>query len=200
MSNGSQPRLYRYILTSDDGMAPCVDGGRITLATCKPVVRRVGRPGDWVMGFFGKSSEPGTLAWAARIDEALHHFDYQRAHPSRADAAYAEGPDGGPVFVRPDYHPARRDRAKDLSGPALIFDPDNSWYFGENAPVVPASLIHLAPSGQGHRVNVRRPGDYEDLLGWLAGLGSPGIHGRPRDRGGCAPCAGSRRRSAREGC
>lgn len=199
MSKGDQPRLYRYILTSDDGMAPCVDGGRITLATCKPVVRRVARPGDWVLGFFGRRSGPGTLAWAARIGETLDHFDYQRSHSSRADAVYAEGPDGRPVFLRPDYHSARMDWTKDLSAPALIFDPDHSWYLGEKARLVPSSLIHLAPNGQGHRVNFRRPGDYEDLLSWLTTLGAPGIHGRPRDQGGCTPCGGPRRRAC-DGC
>jgi hypothetical protein len=195
-----EPRLYRYILTSDDGMAPCIDEGLISLATCKPIVRRVARPGDWVLGFFGGGCEPGTLAWAARVERPLHHFDYQAAHPSRSDSVYAEGRDGRPVFLRPEYHPERSEKARDLSGPVLVFDPAAGWYFGAAAPVMPARLRHLAPSGQGHRVNFRRPGDRRDLLDWLAAFGPPGIYGRPRDLGGrdlggCAPCSAPRPRS-----
>ncbi|HYJ82411.1 MAG TPA: hypothetical protein VEW26_06150, partial [Allosphingosinicella sp.] len=98
MGNG-EPRLYRYIMTSDDGIAPCIDGGLITLATCKPVVRRVARPGDWVMGFFGKGYAPGTLAWAARIAGKREPFDYERAYRPRADAVYREGHSQRALFL-----------------------------------------------------------------------------------------------------
>lgn len=196
----AKPRLYRYIMTSDDGIAPCIDGGLVTLATCKPVVRRVARPGDWVMGFFGKGSAPGTLVWAARIAEKREPLDYERAYRSRADAVYREGPDGQPVPLRPDYHARQEDRDKDLSAPALIFERAHSWYLGEDARLLPESLVHLAAKGRSHRVNFRRPGDDRDLKEWLAGLGPPGIYGRPRDDEGCAPCARPARRRRREGC
>ena len=38
-------RFYRYVLVSDDGVAPCVDNNLLTLATCKPLIRRTARVG-----------------------------------------------------------------------------------------------------------------------------------------------------------
>ena len=50
-------RIYRYILTHNTGMAPCPENGMITLGTCKPVIRRVARAGDWVLGFPRETQE-----------------------------------------------------------------------------------------------------------------------------------------------
>jgi len=44
-------RFYRYILRADVGMAPCVDNGRVTLATCMPQIRATAVIGDWIAGF-----------------------------------------------------------------------------------------------------------------------------------------------------
>lgn len=51
-------RIYRYVLTSDTGMAPSIDQGVVSLATCKPVIRRCAGPGDWVV------ENTGSTAWA----------------------------------------------------------------------------------------------------------------------------------------
>lgn len=88
-------RIYRYIQTHDSGMAPCPDGGQITLATCKPVIRRVARPGDWVIGFRPGSLERGLVLWAGRVESKLSHGEYQRRHTKRSDAVYREGEAGG---------------------------------------------------------------------------------------------------------
>lgn len=40
-----------YKLTHDTGFAPNPFHGNLTLATCKPTIRRCRRKGDWVMGF-----------------------------------------------------------------------------------------------------------------------------------------------------
>jgi hypothetical protein len=65
-------RILRYILETDNGMAPCIDGGLVTLATCKPIIRRSARPGDWVLGFYPSPFERGMLAWAGRVDDRWH--------------------------------------------------------------------------------------------------------------------------------
>lgn len=47
-------RLFTYLMTHDSGFAPNPFHGTLTLATCKPGIRRTkGRPGneDWVAGF-----------------------------------------------------------------------------------------------------------------------------------------------------
>jgi hypothetical protein len=189
-------RIYRYVLTSDDGVAPCVDDDLLTLATCKPVIRRVARVGDWVVGFRGKAPA-GVVIWAGRIACKFSVGDYEARHRGRADAVYRLQPDGSYLKLRPDYHARREDVLKDLSGPALVFDPASTWYFGSDAQLSPDTLMHLAASGQGHRVNFRRPGDEDVLLGWLNELGPPGIHGLPQAEAHCGGCGSS---SGRKGC
>lgn len=181
-------RIYRYVHVSDDGAAPCIDGGQITLATCKPRVRGSARPGDWVLGFFPRPAPPGLVGWAARVERKVPAEDYESAYRGRRDAVYRFAPDGSFTRLRGGYHDHPDDVRKDLSAPALVFDPAESWYFGDRPRLLPEDLMHLAASGQGHRVNGRRPGDEAALRAWLAGAGPPGIHGRPRHGDSCGPC------------
>jgi hypothetical protein len=44
-------RLFSYKLTHDGGFAPNPFWGILTLATCKPQIRRCKRLGDWIAGF-----------------------------------------------------------------------------------------------------------------------------------------------------
>jgi len=47
-------RLFTYKLTHDTGFAPCPFGGLLTLATCKPGIRKTKKVGDWIAGFTSK--------------------------------------------------------------------------------------------------------------------------------------------------
>jgi hypothetical protein len=44
-------RLFSYKLTDDCGFAPNPFWGILTLATCKPQIRRYKKEGDWIAGF-----------------------------------------------------------------------------------------------------------------------------------------------------
>jgi len=44
-------RLFAYKLTNDSGFAPNPFWGRLTLATCKPLIRLHKHEGDWIAGF-----------------------------------------------------------------------------------------------------------------------------------------------------
>jgi hypothetical protein len=173
-------RIYRYILQTDTGMAPCIDGGRLTLATCKPRIRSSAKPGDWVLGFYPRPFERGLLAWAGRIARKAEIGDYEREFRGRPDAVYRQKADGSFKRLRLDYHPGANEIGKDLSAPALIFDERAAWYFGDEPGSLPDHLLHLAAGGQGHRVNGVRDGDPAMLLAWLADTYPPGIIGKPR--------------------
>jgi hypothetical protein len=192
-------KLYRYVHVADDGIAPAVDAGLITLATCKPVIRRCASPGDWVMGFYPAPAEPGILSWAARIERKMDHGSYEAAFHGRSDAVYRLSPRGHLIRLRPDYHADPKDWGKDIGAPVLIFEPDRSWYFGDQPLALPSDLIHLAARGEGHRVNGRRAGDEALLASWLRQQCRPGVHGRPRHRADALPCGGCRR-SPQMGC
>jgi hypothetical protein len=100
--------------------------------------------------------------------------------------------DGKFKGLRPEYHPDPYDKCKDLSGPALIFQKDATWYFGDQPQNLPTKLSHLAAAGIGHRVNGASEIDIAAFEKWLRSNWPPGFHGRPRDPGkkGCQrrPC------------
>ncbi|MDQ3482212.1 MAG: hypothetical protein M3448_02215 [Pseudomonadota bacterium] len=193
--------IYRYIITADTGMAPAVADGLISLATCKPVVRRSTRVGDWVVACRASPAPPGLVAWAGRVRQKLEIADYEREFRGRPDAVYRLGADGDYVRLRPDYHNTPEQVATDLSGPALVFDPEASWYFGSSPKLLPDDLLHLAPRGQGHRVNGAGPDDEQALLVWLRNISPPGVQGSPPDApdGECGGCIATKPR-APPGC
>ena len=173
-------RVYRYVHVSDDGRAPCSDNGLLSLATCKPAIRRTAQPGDWVMGFYPAPAPAGVLGWAARVSKVLDHGDYEQAFRGRADAVYRRDASGHMKRLRVDYHPTEEEMARDLSGPVLLFDKRSSWYFGDSPVSLPSHFQHLAARGQGHRVNGVLLSDPDCLEAWLREIGKPGLHGRPR--------------------
>ncbi len=44
-------RFYRYVLAHDNGTAPCPQNGLLTLATCKPAIRKTASAGDLIAAF-----------------------------------------------------------------------------------------------------------------------------------------------------
>ena len=48
-------KVYVYKLTVDNGGAPCVVSGRLSLAICKPIIRKVALEGSWIFGFAADS-------------------------------------------------------------------------------------------------------------------------------------------------
>ena len=47
--------IYFYKLTADNGGAPCVRYGLLSLAICKPMIRKTAKEGDLVFGFAANS-------------------------------------------------------------------------------------------------------------------------------------------------
>ena len=192
-------RIFRYIHVHDAGMAPCYDDGMITLATCKPEIRKSAVPGDWVIGFMPRPHDRGLATWAGKIASSLPHGEYQRQHRARCDAVYRERPDGTTERLRPEYHPTVEEMDRDLSGPVLVFDPEVSIRLGAQPELVPQELLHLAAAGRGHRVNDALPADEAKLEGWVRHLISTARRNiadpPPRIRK-CRPCgAGAKKRS-----
>lgn len=186
---GMTPQFFRYILASDVGMAPCGDDGLLALATCKPVVRRVARPGDWVAGFLPRPHDRGLLAYAGRVQKVLAVGKYENLFRGRSDAIYRERRDRSFQRLKPEYHDGPGDFARDLSADVLVFDMEATWYFGDRPQVLPKALIHLAAAGRGHRVNGATYADITALERWLRRHWLPGIAARAKGRpGSIAQC------------
>lgn len=168
----SQPRgrAYFYKMTCDNGGAPCVADGLLSLAICKPALRKTAKPGDLVVGFTAQSLNPHhLLVYLARVTEKLPSGRYYQ------DAQYRNRPDCVYEFVDVPghgrqlryragklYHSAN-DLAHDCGRPpayerALVLLSDDFRYFGCTAsdeykrrfPIIADAVGKL---GRGHRVN-----------------------------------------------
>jgi hypothetical protein len=181
MSTNAEPRIYRYILTTDDGAAPNPFGGFCTLAICKPGIRRTARHGDWVLGFQSRAHD--RLIYAMEVQECLTFARYwkdprfKRRRPSDrsipTDNIYKPSGrmtiDGAPelVWVPNNVHEKDHQR-RDLSGKSVLIA-ERFWYFGSYAAPLPARLAHLQPHSRGHVVQKnRRPDDVNILRNWLS--------------------------------
>jgi hypothetical protein len=78
-------RIYFYKLTADDDGAPCVTGDLLSLAICKPMIRRTAREGNLIFGFAANSLRPDNrLIYVARVTKKLCDGEYYK------DARYAQ--------------------------------------------------------------------------------------------------------------
>lgn len=196
------PRIYRYIIRHDDGYAPCTDNGFLTLATCKPSIRSAANIGDWVAGYMPKGLGEGLLVWFGRIEKTMSPIDYGRVYRGRKDAQYRLGKSGNIERAKLWYHPDADQQQKDLRSKVLIFDPEATWYFGGEPIEPPSSLDFLKPEGQGHRVNLRRPNNLDDMLAWLKSERAPSSFSQPRSAidEGCGVGCGPRRKTLQKQC
>ena len=77
---------YVYKITNDDGGAPCVHDGILSLAICKPRIRVPAGTFDWVFGFGGVHLGE-KLIYIAQVTSKARHGSYYR------DDEYAGRPD-----------------------------------------------------------------------------------------------------------
>lgn len=163
-------RIYLYKLTTDDGGAPCVQDGLLTLAICKPMIRTSARVGDLIFGFAANRVNPGNrptdnhLIYVARVEERLAGHDYYGAgqFADRTDCVYELVGDGF-VWRAGARHHGPEDLVHDLGQRpvyrrAVILASRDFRYFGAegssdyktNFPAVREAVERM---GRGHRVH-----------------------------------------------
>lgn len=84
-------RLYVYKVRYDDGTAPHVRDGLLSLALCKAAIRATAQVGDVLLGFAAKSMcSDQRLVYAANISARIEHGEYFRGgrYAGRADRVY----------------------------------------------------------------------------------------------------------------
>ena len=197
-------KIYFYKMTTDSGGAPCVGEGKLSLAICKPSIRRTAREGDIVLGFGGRDLGE-KLIYVARVATVVrdgHYYDGGSQYEGRLDCIYRwQGNEL--VFRRGARVHSQEDREHDV-GPggdhkrkANVLVADEFVYFGNAGtdayktryPRIGQSIEALT---QGHRIN-HPPGLYGDLLALcqdcIEKYGTQKILGRPHHSlQGCPPC------------
>ena len=152
----------------DSGGAPCVKDDLLSLAICKPQIRRTARRGDRVYGFGGNNDfPPNRMIFMARITDRLAAGRYYELseYADRPDAIYTRDV-AGDLVLRDDaiFHVGVTDhvRRKDIGespewANANVLVSDEFRYFGHLAdnewrrkyPMLAAAVKNL---GQGHLV------------------------------------------------
>ena len=167
-------RTYLYKLTSDRGGAPCAleaPEPYLTLAICKPAIRRTAQPGDRILGITSHSlaNREGyplnSVIYAAIVKAGVEARDYFQPgeFAARPDCIYEFHQQNGRAAHkgRSNLHAAEKHMLKDLgtypfyrNGRVLLCD--DFRYFGAGAIKIPARLhlLNVAAEtlGQGHRV------------------------------------------------
>jgi hypothetical protein len=170
-------RLYVYKCVVDDGGAPCVERGLLSLCICKPAIRSTARVGDLIFAFGGNGESPvNRLVYIAEVTQKLTDGEYfQLAEFSgRADCIYNRSRDGRfRVRASARFHADHTYLERDLgSGPhyrrANSLLSDNFRYFGRKGTdewkAEASFLARLIDSlQQGHRVR-HTPALRDELL------------------------------------
>jgi hypothetical protein len=202
-------RLFTYIIRHDTGSSPNPFRGICTLAICKPKIRRVAKPGDWVAGVGSATVKgrdfSGRLIYAMKVEESISLADYDR----RAEQEWPhripkhDGPDlserlgdciygfpnDGEVVQRKGVH-GKENISRDLSGKNVLIS-RNFYYFGREAFLIPHDLREICPKTQGHRSSANNPYAYR-FEKWITNSGYEvgNIHGWPELMAtpGCPAC------------
>ena len=76
---------YMYVVDRDFGFAPNPFHGVCTLATCKPIIRRVAKEADWVIGMGGtRLKATGRCIFAMKVSRSITFNEYW-TNPSYRD-------------------------------------------------------------------------------------------------------------------
>ncbi len=186
-------KLISYVVRIDHGLAPNPFWGYCTLAVCTP--NHVGihaYKGDWVMGT-SPNSRGNKLVYAMQISETLR-FDKYFADPRFekkkpnvrgswrervGDNMYYRNEEGQWVRHRTLHHLEPEFFVRDLKHP-VVFISEYFFYFGSNAPAIPAEFQELIWRRQGCKSN-HDPQVVRGFLSWLKANFGPGVLGHPTD-------------------
>jgi hypothetical protein len=194
---------YVYKITNDDGGAPCVHDGILSLAICKPRIRVPAGTFDWVFGFGGVDLDE-KLIYIAEVSKKARHGSYYRddEYAGRPDRIYAWR--GSFLLCIPNrFHPDGKWAQWDIGKypnyeRAEVLLSTNFRYFGRNGtadykgkyPAI-ATLIEALRRGERihHSPALRRELRELREATWAEypDRGVLGEHHRPEECGECPP-------------
>jgi hypothetical protein len=111
----SKPDIYVYKIVVDSGGAPCVSSNLLSLALCKPKIRKTAGKNSFVFGFGGKGYKE-RLIYIARVIAKLEGDTYyrRRKYARRPDCIYREKDDRPVRKTSAKYHVNSDHRKKDV--------------------------------------------------------------------------------------
>lgn len=184
-------RVFSYVVVHDTGFAPNPFHGLLTLACCKPQIRKTAKVGDIIVGLSSRSER---LVYAVQVAEVVGFEEYwadphyvsrrpvsgaARIVDRTGDNIYEPVPGG--FRQLPSFH-SRSDgsedperRRVDLAGDHVLVG-ETYTYWGGQGPALPEELSFLAV-GRGHRCNFSAE-QVETVARWFTTLPG-GVLGAP---------------------
>ena len=151
-------RLFCYTLTNDSGFAPNTSSGRLTLATCKPKIRKAAQIGDWIMGMHSVRDGDESICFLSRVSETLtfdqyfndKRFSGKHLHSDpNGDAIYYFDGESFVQIINPHHSPQHYSR--DISVDRVLIC-SLFWYFGKEGFSSKLTSKTLSWKIRGHRV------------------------------------------------
>ena len=183
-------KVFSYVVATDKGVAPNVDGGVCTVCLCKPRIRVAAQVGDWIIGLW-PAPDRFRVTYVMRVGRKVtmrHYYEcgeFDQKKPDQSptpDNIYEFHPLLGPRRREDTWvHEGPEHAKRDLGGQyALIAD--RFWYFGGIPRELPQPFrtLDLPNPRRNHRVTYLNNAELNDLIEWLDGHGQ-GVIGRPRD-------------------
>lgn len=146
-------KMWSYRIVHDKQFAPNPFKGVLTLATCKPLIRRSNesKPGVWIAGFAAYSVKDGVqpkkgrelLIYLAKISEVMTMQDYWTKYPQKRaqkcgeefEEYYGDNIYDENLHLINDNHHKDWDFRRDMSGKNVLIC-DEFYYFAPNSRLV----------------------------------------------------------------
>jgi hypothetical protein len=194
--------LYSYVVARDYGFAPNPFYNVCTLATCKPLIRRHAKIGDWVIGTGSKTKRlQDRLVFAMQVAEILTYDQYwtdSRFFSKRpnlqgsvkqamGDNIYHRDAKTGKWLQENSHHsysdgrPNSRNIANDTQTDRMLIGFDFA-YWGRSGPLIPNRF--RAPdfnvcAHRGHKCRFLNDAAVDAFIQWIRTIGDRGYVGIP---------------------
>lgn len=184
-------RVFSYVVVHDTGFSPNPFHGLLTLACCKPQIRRTANVGDIIVGLSSRSER---VVYATQVADVIGFEEYwadpqyQERRPvmTSPQIVHRTGdniyePVAGGFRQLPSFHSNSdgsedsHTKSTDLGGNHVLVC-DRFTYWGRSGPALPDELQFLAV-GRGHRSNFAS-NQVDAVARWFAGLPG-GVLGPP---------------------
>jgi len=159
-------RLFSYKMTHDTGFAPNPFHDILTLANCKPQIRKSKRINDWIAGFTssqlsGDSIGYERLVYLMKVTEKVDYSEYWNNPRFKAKIPILSSDNivdkaGDNIYMPvspigfkqiPNKNHNESNFRHDLNGKYILIS-DEFYYFGNSAIIIPNRIRPKVPRGQ----------------------------------------------------
>ena len=179
--------LRSYKMMYDTGFAPNPYCGVLSLATCKPGIRKVAQPGEWIAGFTSKALcgdiiGGERLIFLMLVSEKIKFEEYYERYPEKRPDGHSVYGDniytlrnGIYVQIENCWHDKHHFK-KDTSTPFVLLAKE-FYYFGRDAVPVPEKYRPNIPEGKAECGCDTEGKQAQLFIDWVRNEAADGRHG-----------------------